>query len=165
MQTTGVEYINNLNPPGSTVAGRINDIKSNNRQPDSSHIRRRNFIQKIMFAIFRCAAMINGIALLIILYFMVSNGWRAITWTFLTQAPRDSMTKGGILPCIIGTLALSLGAIIVAFPIGLASAIYLNEYARPGTVLRIIRLGINNLAGVPSVVFRPLRPGLFLLSI
>ena len=93
------------------------------------------------------------ITLAIIVYFMVSNGWRAITWGFLTEAPRDSMTKGGILPCIVGTLGLSIGALIVAFPIGVASAIYLNEYARPGRVLRLIRLGINNLAGVPSVVF------------
>jgi len=65
----------------------------------------------------------------------------------------ESMTKGGILPCIIGTIYLSLGAILVAFPIGVASAVYLNEYARPGKVLRVIRLGINNLAGVPSIVF------------
>jgi len=65
----------------------------------------------------------------------------------------DSMTKGGILPCIVGTLCLSLGAILVALPIGMASAIYLHEYAQPGRVVRIIRLGINNLAGVPSVVF------------
>jgi phosphate transport system permease protein len=84
---------------------------------------------------------------------MISNGWRAINWTFLTQPPMDSMTKGGILPCIVGTIGLSLGAIFFAFPIGVTSAIYLNEYARPGRFLRIIRLGINNLAGVPSVVF------------
>ncbi|MGD9209938.1 MAG: phosphate ABC transporter permease PstA, partial [Desulfobacteraceae bacterium] len=94
-----------------------------------------------------------AIALIVIVYFMVANGWKAITWTFLSQPPMDSMTKGGILPCIVGTLGLSLGAIMVAFPIGVASAIYLNEYARPGLFLRIIRLGINNLAGVPSVVF------------
>jgi phosphate transport system permease protein len=65
----------------------------------------------------------------------------------------DSMTKGGILPCIAGTLYLGIGAIVVALPVGVASAIYLNEYARPGRLVRIIRLGINNLAGVPSVVF------------
>ena len=92
-------------------------------------------------------------ALIIIVYFIAANGLKAINWTFLTQAPMDSMTKGGILPCIIGTMALSLGALAVAFPIGVASAIYLNEYARPGKILRLIRLGINNLAGVPSVVF------------
>jgi phosphate transport system permease protein len=80
---------------------------------------------------------------------MVANGWRAITWEFLTQPPMASMTKGGILPCIVGTFSLSFGAIIAALPIGIASAIYLNEYARPGKVVRLIRLGINNLAGVP----------------
>jgi phosphate transport system permease protein len=115
--------------------------------------KKRQFIQKTMFLFFRIAVAINAVALLIIVYFMVINGWRAINWTFLTQPPMDSMTKGGILPCIVGTLGLSLGAIIIAFPIGVASAVYLNEYARPGIMLRIIRLGINNLAGVPSVVF------------
>jgi len=114
---------------------------------------RRKLRQFIMFGFFRMSAAINGIALLIIFYFLVSRGWRAITWTFLTQPPIDSMTKGGILPCIIGTVCLGLGAIIVAIPIGVASAIYLNEYAFQGRVLRIIRLGINNLAGVPSIVF------------
>jgi len=114
---------------------------------------RRRFFQGSMFGLFRIAAAINGVALLIIIYFLVARGWRAINWTFLTQAPMDSMTKGGILPCIVGTACLSLGAIIVALPIGVASAIYLNEYARPGRAVRMIRLGINNLAGVPSVVF------------
>ncbi|NNK84489.1 MAG: phosphate ABC transporter permease PstA [Desulfobacterales bacterium] len=117
-----------------------------------SRVRRRIF-QSFAFSAFRIAAVINGIALFIIIYFMLTNGWRAITWTFLTQPPMDSMTKGGILPCIIGTFCLAFGAILVAMPIGIASAIYLNEYARPGRALRLIRLGINNLAGVPSVVF------------
>lgn len=114
---------------------------------------RRRLTQNILFMIFRIAAMLNGIGLAIIIFFMVKNGWKAITWEFLTQAPTDSMTKGGILPCIVGTACLSIGAIAVALPIGVASAIYLNEYARPGKFLRIVRLGINNLAGVPSVVF------------
>jgi phosphate transport system permease protein len=114
---------------------------------------RRRLFQAIMFGIFRLCAAINGIALLIIVYFLVAKGWRAINWTFLTQPPMEAMTEGGILPCIVGTLCLSLGAILVALPIGVASAIYLHEYARPGRTLRLIRLGINNLAGVPSVVF------------
>jgi len=115
--------------------------------------RRKKVFQALTFSLFRVAAIINGIALFIIVYFMVARGWRAITWTFLTQPPMDSMTKGGILPCIVGTLCLSVGAIITAMPVGIASAVYLNEYARPGSTLRLIRLGINNLAGVPSVVF------------
>ena len=114
---------------------------------------RRKAVQGVMFWLFRIAAVINGLALAIIVYFLVKNGWRAISWDFLTQPPLESMTKGGILPCIMGTIYLSLGAILIALPIGVSSAIYLNEYARPGRVLRVIRLGINNLAGVPSVVF------------
>ena len=121
---------------------------------------RRRLMQGLMFGFFRLSAAVSGLALFIVIYFLVTRGWRAITWTFLTQPPMESMTKGGILPCIIGTICLSLGAIIVAFPIGVASAIYLHEYARPGRVMRIIRLGINNLAGVPSIVF-----GLFGLAL
>jgi phosphate transport system permease protein len=115
--------------------------------------RRRQIIQALVFNMFRLTAVINGMALFIVIYFMAANGLKAINWTFLTQPPTDSMTRGGILPCIVGTLCLSLGAMAVAFPIGVATAIYLSEYARPGRMLRLIRLGINNLAGVPSVVF------------
>jgi len=125
---------------------------TDDRKKGSFH-RSRKLSQGSMFFLFRIAAVLNGVALLIIIYFLVTRGWRAINWEFLTQAPRESMTQGGILPCIVGTLCLSLGAIIIALPIGVASAIYLSEYARPGRILRIIRLGINNLAGVPSVVF------------
>jgi len=114
---------------------------------------RRKIAQAIWFGLFRTCAVINGMALLIVFYFLISRGWHAITWTFLTQPPRDSMTKGGILPCIIGTFYLSLGAVLVALPTGIASAIYLHEYARPGRIVRLIRIGINNLAGVPSIIF------------
>jgi phosphate transport system permease protein len=115
--------------------------------------RRRRWLQGAVFSMFRLSGVVNGLALAVIIYFIAVNGLGAINWTFLSQPPTDSMTKGGILPCIVGTIALSLGSLIVAFPIGVASAIYLNEYARSGRMLRIIRLGINNLAGVPSVVF------------
>ena len=114
---------------------------------------RRKRVQRFLFMLFRMAALINGIGLFVVVFFIAWNGWKAVTWEFLTQAPTDSMTKGGILPCIVGTLCLGIGAIVVALPIGVASAIYLNEYARSGRMLRLIRLGISNLAGVPSVVF------------
>ena len=114
---------------------------------------RRRVVQGIMFNLFRAAAALNGVVLFVVVSFLVGRGWRAINWGFLTQAPAEAMTRGGILPCIVGTLCLSLGAILVAFPIGVATAVYLNEYARAGRTIRVIRLGINNLAGVPSVVF------------
>jgi phosphate transport system permease protein len=122
--------------------------------------RKRKFFQSAVFLFFRIAAAINALALIIIVFFLLKNGWRAINWTFLTQMPSNAMTEGGIVPCILGTIYLSIGALAIALPLGIASAVYLNEYARQGFVLRAIRFGINNLAGVPSVVF-----GLFGLAV
>lgn len=113
----------------------------------------RNIKQQVFFTLFRAAAGINALALLIVVYFLVKNGWTAISWDFLTEAPRESMTQGGILPCIVGTAYLSIGALAISMPLGIGSAIYLNEYARQGVMVRLIRFAINNLAGVPSVVF------------
>jgi len=96
----------------------------------------------------------------LIIYFITSRGMRVISWEFLTQVPRMSMTQGGVAPAIVGTLYLVLGAILFALPLGLACAIYLCEYSPKGFVVNIIRISINNLAGVPSVVF-----GLFGLAV
>ncbi|MFW5836743.1 MAG: phosphate ABC transporter permease PstA, partial [Desulfovibrionaceae bacterium] len=120
----------------------------------------RKAAQSFFFNLFRMAAAVNGVALLIICGFVLYYGLPAISWEFLTENPRDSMTAGGIFPCIVGTIVLSYGALVIALPWGVATAVYLNEYAASGRVIRLIRLGINNLAGVPSVVF-----GLFGLSL
>ncbi len=97
-----------------------------------------------------------GITLLFlgsIIYFISIRGIRVISWEFITDVPRMAMTKGGIAPAIVGTIYLTLVSISFAFPLGLACAIYLTEYSPKSTVINIIRLSINNLAGVPSVVF------------
>jgi phosphate transport system permease protein len=85
--------------------------------------------------------------------FLALRGLPAISWEFLTEPPRRMMTAGGIWPCIIGTFYLSVGAILVAFPLGVGTAVYLHEYAGRSRIAGAIRLGVNNLAGVPSVVF------------
>ena len=118
---------------------------------DPKKIRTAN--QIVAFSLFRLAAFLVASALGGLIIFLFIQGAGAINWSFLTEPPRDAMTKGGIFPAIIGTIYLTVGAILVALPLGVASSVYLNEYARPGKVLRAIRLGIQNLAGVPSVVF------------
>ncbi len=95
-----------------------------------------------------------------LIYFIFSRGIGVINWHFLTQPPRNAMTSGGVAPAVIGTLYLTLAAIFFALPLGLACAIYLCEYSPKSTVVNIIRISINNLAGVPSVVF-----GLFGLAV
>jgi phosphate transport system permease protein len=94
---------------------------------------------------------------------IIINGLPAINWEFLTGFPRRSGAEGGILPAIVGTFALVMGTIIVALSLGMASAIYLSEYARQGRLTRTIRLAIVTLAGVPSIVFGLFGLGLFVL--
>ena len=67
--------------------------------------------------------------------------------------PADGMTKGGIYPAIIGTLCLIAGSMIFAFPIGVLSAIYMNEYAKDGWIKKLLHQMTSNLAGIPSIVF------------
>lgn len=95
-----------------------------------------------------------------IIYFIAVRGFQILSWDFLTQVPREAMTAGGVAPAIVGTFYLTLGSIIIALPLGVACAIYLTEYTPKSFVVNIIRMSINNLAGVPSVVF-----GLFGLAI
>ncbi|MFR4552181.1 MAG: hypothetical protein ACLT49_02640 [Sutterella wadsworthensis] len=91
----------------------------------------RRFYEATGFTVMRAAVLINIAALLGIIGLIVVNAWPAMTWEFLTEPPRDLMTKGGILPCIIGTFCLALGALVIALPLGVASAVYLKEYSRP----------------------------------
>ncbi len=125
----------------------------------------RYFRQALFFGVVRLSALIITLALLGIIAFLIANGYRAITWDFLTLPPLDSMTKGGIMPAIVGTLYLTVGAICVALPLGVVSAIYLTEYAKQGIFIRIIRVGVNCLAGVPSVVFGLFGLGFFVYTI
>lgn len=101
----------------------------------------------------RLAVLIDIAALLGIVGLIVVNAWPALSWSFLTEPPRDLMTKGGILPCILGTFCLAAGALAIALPLGVASALYLHEYGRSGAWVTLTQLSIANLAGVPSIVF------------
>jgi phosphate transport system permease protein len=112
-----------------------------------------------MFSLLRLAALINLLALLGVCAFLFRNGFSSLSWELISQPPRDAMTAGGVLPCMIGTALLALGALLISFPLGVASAVYLHEYAGDSAFAGYVRLGVNNLAGVPSVVF-----GLFGLS-
>jgi len=91
------------------------------------------------------------------------NGLPAINWEFLTTMPKRGGAEGGILPAIVGTLVLALGTIVIALPLGMATAIYLSEYAKPGRFTRTVRLAIVTLAGVPSIVFGLFGLGLFVI--
>ncbi|MGD0836482.1 MAG: phosphate ABC transporter permease PstA [Polyangia bacterium] len=92
--------------------------------------------------------------LLVIVIDVVRNGVSRLTLDFLSKGPSEGMTAGGILPAIVGTVAMVVLMTVAALPAGVATAVYLHEYASPTAVTtRIIRVAVNNLAGVPSIVF------------
>ena len=111
--------------------------------------RRRLFVQGAMLGTLRLVAAFNVILLVAICLFLLVQGLPALSWEFLSTPPREMMTAGGILPCIVGTAILALGSLLLAFPLGVATAVYLHEYAGNTPFARM----------VPSVVF-----GLFGLS-
>lgn len=116
--------------------------------------------QKFAFGFFTLLSYLVVAILFVILGFIIIKGGSVISWDFLTKAPEEGMTKGGIFPAIVGTFYLIAGSSIISFPIGIMSGIYMNEYATNGKVVRFIRIMTNNLSGVPSVVF-----GLFGMSL
>ncbi|HEY3698147.1 MAG TPA: phosphate ABC transporter permease PstA [Spongiibacteraceae bacterium] len=82
-------------------------------------------------------------------------------WEFLTDEPREANTEGGIFPAIFGTVVMVLIMSIIVTPFGVVAAVYLREYAKQGAITRIVRIAVNNLAGVPSIVYGVFGLGFF----
>jgi len=111
------------------------------------------------FVLWGSAAFLVLLVLAILLY-ILANGWESLSWEFLTQPPRDQMTKGGISTPLVGTIQLVIVSISFALPVGVATGLFFAEYSSGGIFTNGLRLAIRCLAGVPSVVF-----GLFGLSL
>lgn len=113
---------------------------------------------------------LTGISVLLILFVIVSiltitfiGGWKSLTWEFITQFPREGMTKGGIFPAIVGTALMTLIMTVAAVPFGAITAIYLAEYASERSILaKTIRFAVKTLAVVPSIIFGLFGLGFFI---
>jgi len=116
---------------------------------------RRNLLADGALAIASGAALLLVLAILtVILFDTIRHGTPHLSIGFVTQAPREGMTQGGIFPAIIGMVEMVILMTLAGVPIGVATAIYLHEYASPVSPLtRAIRIAVANLAGVPSIVF------------
>jgi len=104
------------------------------------------------FLIWTAALLTIGMMILI-LFHVLREGLPSLRLRFFLDSPKEMGREGGILPTIIGTMALTLVAILVATPLGVGTAIFLREYTREGRVSRLIRFGTDCLAGVPSIIF------------
>lgn len=111
-------------------------------------------VQAIAFALLYLATALVVLPVILVVALMLYKGLRGLNWSLLTQGSQ------ALFPAIVGTVLLVLLTTAIAAPIGVAAAVYMSEYARKGPLLRLIRLAIVNLAGVPSVVY-----GLFGLAL
>ncbi len=103
------------------------------------------------------------LALVLIIGNIAWQGHGVISWEFLTAKPVEGMTEGGIFPCIFGTICITVLMILFVMPLGVCAAIYLVEYSGKSRLARVIRAAVNNLAGVPSIVFGLFGVGFFVL--
>src|ERR1019366_3202358 len=109
------------------------------------------------------SALLTVASVLWIVSCIVVGGHSSITWKFLTEAPRQGMTEGGIFPAIVGTFFLVVLMSIVGVPVGTIPAIYLNEYVgQQSKIGRLIRFAVNPLSGIPAIVFGLFGLGFFI---
>jgi phosphate transport system permease protein len=109
------------------------------------------------------AALLVVAMLAIILVDVFQGGAARVSWEFLAAAPEEGMTAGGIFPAIYGTAIMTLMMTVAVLPVGVVTAVYLHEYAPPASrIAAAVRVAINNLAGVPSIVFGLFGLGFFI---
>lgn len=116
------------------------------------------------------AEAITGMSVLLIIFIIVSilavtivGGWPKLNWAFLSEFPKDGMTKGGIFPAIIGTALMTIIMAVAAVPFGVITAIYLAEYANEKSVFaKTIRFAVKTLTVVPSIIFGLFGLGFFI---
>lgn len=120
----------------------------------------KNLSQRIIFAVFGIVTALLMMGILLLFGFIFYRGIGKLNWEFISEMPTNGMMKGGILSAIVGTLVLIVGSCLFAFPVGILSGVFVNEYTKDGWLKKIVGLMTNNLAGVPSIVF-----GLFGLAI
>ena len=117
--------------------------------------------QTLFFTLFRLVAVLTVLLLLAVLVLLLHAGHSVLSWDFLTSAwQHRDIEAGGIFPAIVGSVYLGLGVMLVSFPLGIGTAVFLTEYSKDSAWNRVIQLAIRNLAGVPSVVY-----GLFGLAV
>lgn len=109
--------------------------------------------ERIGFALLTATAMGVVALCLGLVGVVVFRGAGSVSWTFIFQSPKEGMTAGGVFPAIAGTIYVTMITAVASIPVGVAAAIYLEEYAPHNWLTRGVRLSIRNLSGVPSIVY------------
>ncbi len=128
---------------------------------DTGNLPRRQRIASAGRWVFMAATLFAVVALAVLLWYIFQRGWDWLSWGLLTNPPSRKPENAGLSIAISGTLWIISLTLLVAFPMGVASAIYLEEYAPKNRWTRMLQINISNLAGVPSVVYGLLGLGIF----
>ncbi len=119
---------------------------------ETQFTRKKQTQETVAKCFFGGMAALMVIPLILIVGYVIAQGWPSLSWGFLTENPRMGGVKGGIWSVIVGTLYIVGISLCVSAPIGVLAAVYLNEYAKDNWFNRIVNLAVVNLAGVPSIV-------------
>jgi len=125
--------------------------------------RRKRRTELVVRAVFLLMTLLMVLPLVLIVGYLVYQAWPILSLDFLFTNPRNGMRSGGIWSPLLGTIYLVVISLVVATPIGVLAAIFLNEYARESWFTRVIHLAVVNLAGVPSIVHALFGLGAFVL--
>jgi phosphate transport system permease protein len=128
---------------------------------DTGNLSRRRRVSSVGRFVLMAATLFAVIALAVLLWYIIQRGWSWLSWGLITNPPSRKPEKAGLSIAISGTLWIISLTLLVAFPMGVASAIYLEEYAPKNRWTRMLQINISNLAGVPSVVYGLLGLGIF----
>ncbi len=127
----------------------------------NKQLRRRQGLARIWSGIFFLATAFAVAALAMLAWYIISRGWGYLSWNLLTNPASRRPERSGLYIAIYGTLWIISLTILISFPMGVAAAIYLEEYAPRNRWTRMLQINISNLAGVPSVVYGLLGLGIF----
>jgi len=144
-----------------SVAGREMNHAEGAPLAPSPGLVRRNVVGTIFSVLFLLAIIVAVAALVTLLWTIVSRGWSWLSWGLIENPPSRRPERAGLNPALFGTIWIIGLTALVAFPVGVATAIYLEEYAGHSRLTRILQVNIANLAGVPSVVYGLLGLGVF----
>ncbi len=129
----------------------------------TSLTRRKAYSEAVARSVFLLMTVLMVLPLLLIVGYLFYQAWPILSVEFLTSVPRHGMREGGIWSPLLGTIYLVVISLLVATPIGVLAAVFLNEYARENWITRVVNLAVVNLAGVPSIVHALFGLGAFVL--
>ncbi len=152
-----------VTPPAAHAPAVSSNSNGANLFAATALVRRKQRFEAVAKYVFMSMSMLMIIPLVLIIGYLVVQAWPILSWEFLTTNPIRGMRDGGIWSALLGTFYLVGFSLLVAAPIGILAAVYLNEYARNNWFTRVVNLAVINLAAVPSIVHALFGLGAFVL--